>query len=118
VEGEGTIGKTAAIKWFKRFEDGGFDLEDNPHSDRPFFLDEEDLRAALEDEPSSGTCDLADELGVAQRPLSITCTSLILSTRSHDKILANSLKHKLYDVLKSAANCSTIRWTIGSGSAL
>ncbi len=30
-------------------------------------LAEEDLRAALEDEPSSSTRDLADELGVAQR---------------------------------------------------
>jgi histone-lysine N-methyltransferase SETMAR len=46
VEGEGTIGKTAAIKWFKRFEDGDFDFEDKP---------------------SSSTRDLADELGVAQR---------------------------------------------------
>ena len=67
VEGEGTIGKTAAIKWFKRFEDGDFDFEDKPRSGRPSILDEEDLRAALEDEPSSNTRDLADELGVAQR---------------------------------------------------
>jgi histone-lysine N-methyltransferase SETMAR len=67
VEGEGTIGKTAAIKWFKRSEDGDFDLEDNPRSGRPSVLDEEDLRAALEDEPSSSTRDMADELGVAQR---------------------------------------------------
>ncbi len=67
VEGEGTIGKTAAIKWFKRFEDGDFDFKDKPRSGRPSVLDEEDLRAALEDEPSSSTRDLADELGVAQR---------------------------------------------------
>jgi histone-lysine N-methyltransferase SETMAR len=46
VEGEGTIGKTAAIKWFKRFEDGDFDFEDKPRSGRPSVLDEEDLRAA------------------------------------------------------------------------
>ena len=52
VEGKGTIGKTAAIKWFKRFEDDDFDFEDKPRSDRPSVLDEEDLRAALEDEPS------------------------------------------------------------------
>jgi transposase len=46
VEGEGTIVKTTAIKWFKRFEDGDFDFEDKP---------------------SSSTRDLADELRVAQR---------------------------------------------------
>ncbi|CAF2346816.1 unnamed protein product [Rotaria sp. Silwood2] len=67
VEGEGTIGKTAAIKWFKRFEDGDFDFEDKPRSGRPSVLNEEDLHAALEDEPSFSTHDLADELGVAQR---------------------------------------------------
>ncbi|CAF3284141.1 unnamed protein product [Rotaria sp. Silwood2] len=67
VEGEGTIGKTAAIKWLKRFADGDFDFEDKPRSGRPSVLDEEDLRAALEDEPSSSTRDLANDLGVAQR---------------------------------------------------
>ncbi|CAF4395888.1 unnamed protein product, partial [Rotaria magnacalcarata] len=67
VEGEGTIGKTAAIKWFKRFEDGDLDFEDKPRSGRPSILDEEDLRAALEDEPSSNTRDSADKFGVAQR---------------------------------------------------
>ncbi|CAM4819728.1 unnamed protein product, partial [Rotaria magnacalcarata] len=67
VEGEGTIRKTATIKWFKRFEDGDLDFEDKPRSGRPSILDEEDLRAALEDEPSSNTRDLTDKLGVAQR---------------------------------------------------
>ncbi len=99
MKGEGTIGKTAAIKWFKRFEDDDFDFEDKPRSGRPSVLNEEDLRHALEDEPSSSTRDLADELAVAQRTV------------------VNYL-HKLYDVLKSAVNCSTIRWTISSGSAL
>ncbi|CAF3995430.1 unnamed protein product [Rotaria sp. Silwood1] len=67
VEGEGTIGKTTAIKWFKRFEDDDFDFEDKPRSGRPSVLDEEDLRVALKDEPSLNTRDVADELGVAQR---------------------------------------------------
>ncbi|CAF5175499.1 unnamed protein product, partial [Rotaria magnacalcarata] len=43
VEGEGTIGKTAAIKWFKRFEDGDLDFEDKPRSGRPSILDEGEL---------------------------------------------------------------------------
>ena len=67
VVGEGTVGKTAAIKWFKRSEDGDFDFEDKPRSSRPSILNEEDLRAALEDESSSNTRDLADELGAVQR---------------------------------------------------
>ena len=47
--------------------EGDFDFEDKPRSDQRSILDEENLRAALEDEPSSNTRDLADELGVAQR---------------------------------------------------
>ena len=68
VEGEGTNGKTAAIKWFKRFGDGDFNFsETSPILPDHLFWDEEDLRAALEDEPSSNIRDLTDELGVAQR---------------------------------------------------
>ncbi|CAM4771115.1 unnamed protein product [Rotaria magnacalcarata] len=47
VEGEGTIGKTAAIKWFKRFENGDLDFEDKPRSGRQSILNEEDSRATL-----------------------------------------------------------------------
>jgi histone-lysine N-methyltransferase SETMAR len=67
VEGEGTIGKSAVIKWFKRFNDGDFDLEDKPRSGRPSVLDEGDLQAALDVEPSSSTRELAEDLGVSQR---------------------------------------------------
>ena len=34
VEGEGTTSKSAAGRWFKRFDAGNFDLEDKPRSDR------------------------------------------------------------------------------------
>jgi histone-lysine N-methyltransferase SETMAR len=65
IEGEKTIGKTAAGKWFKRFNEGNFDLEDRPRSGRPTVLDESDLQAALDAEPSSSTRDLEAELGVS-----------------------------------------------------
>jgi len=65
IEGEKTIGKTAAGKWFKRFNEGDFDLEDRPRSGRPTVLDESDLQAALDAEPSSSTRDLEAELGVS-----------------------------------------------------
>ena len=66
VEGEGTVGKTAAIKWFKRFKDGDFALEDSARSGQPSVFDEGDLQAAVDAEPSSSTRDLAEELGVSQ----------------------------------------------------
>ena len=48
LEDEGTIGKTAAIKWFKWFDDGDFDFKDKP---------------------SSSIRDLADEFGVCQKTI-------------------------------------------------
>ena len=110
VESEGTIGKTAAIKWVKRFENGDFDFEDKPRSGRPSILHAEDLYVPLW--KTSRLRILAIwpmNLESRSEPLSIICTSLILSTKRHDKILTNSLMHKLYDVLKAAVNCSTIR---------
>ncbi|CAF1617810.1 unnamed protein product, partial [Adineta ricciae] len=38
-----------------------------PRSGRPTILDEEDLQAALDLEPSSNTLELAEELGVDQK---------------------------------------------------
>lgn len=64
VEGEGTVASRTAQKWFKRFNEGNFDLEDMPRSGRPAVLDEGDLQAALDAEPSSSTRELAAELGV------------------------------------------------------
>ena len=64
VEGEGTVAPRTAQKWFKRFNEGDFDLEDRQRSGRPTVLDEGDLQAALDIAPSSNTRELAEELGV------------------------------------------------------
>ena len=64
VEGEGTMAPRTAQKWFKRFNEGDFDLEDRQRSGRPTVLDEGDLQAALDIAPSSNTRELAEELGV------------------------------------------------------
>ena len=66
VEGVGTVGKSTAIDWFKRFNKGDFDLNDKPRSGRPTKLDDGDLQAELDIEPSSSTRELATELGVSQ----------------------------------------------------
>ena len=66
VEGEGTTSKSAAARWFKKFNDGDLSLEDKPRSGRPSTFDEDALRSALEDEPSSCTRDLEAVLGVGK----------------------------------------------------
>ena len=67
VEGEGTVAPRTAQKGFKRFNEGDLDLEDRPRSGRPTVLDEGDLQAALDVEPSSSTRELAEELDVDQK---------------------------------------------------
>ena len=64
VEGEGTVTPRTAQRWFKRFNEDNFDLEDKPRSGAPRKLNEGDLQAALDAEPSSSSRELAAELGV------------------------------------------------------
>ena len=52
VEGEGVVAPQTGQKLFKRFNEGDLDLEDRPRSGRPTGLDEGDLQAVLDVEPS------------------------------------------------------------------
>src|SRR4051812_7663520 len=65
AEGEGTVSQPTVSRWFKRFNSEELSLEDDPRSGRPPKLDNEDLIAALEKEPSSSSRELATELGVS-----------------------------------------------------
>jgi histone-lysine N-methyltransferase SETMAR len=65
AEGEGTVHYTTVSRWYKRFDSGDLNLEDQPRAGRPPTLDNEDLRAALEDEPSSSSRELASALGIS-----------------------------------------------------
>jgi transposase len=48
VEGEGTKSKSAAGRWFKRFDDGDLSLEDKPRSGRPPKLDDDEVEEACQ----------------------------------------------------------------------
>jgi transposase len=69
VEGEGTTSKPSAGRWFKRLNAGDLNLEDKLRTDRPPVLDEGDLQAALDAEPSSSTREFAEELEVSQQTI-------------------------------------------------
>jgi histone-lysine N-methyltransferase SETMAR len=66
VEGEDAVSVRVAQMWFKRFKEGDLDVKDKPRSGRPSVLDEEELQAALDDEPGSTTRELAEDLGISQ----------------------------------------------------
>ena len=54
VYGEGVIGKSITRKWFAKFKNGNFDIDDMPRSGRPFEFDEDHLKALLKEESGGG----------------------------------------------------------------
>ena len=50
VYGEGVIGESTARKWFAKFKNGNFDIDDTPRSGRPSEFDEDYLKAFLKEE--------------------------------------------------------------------
>ena len=65
AECEGTVHYTTVSRWYKRFDSGDLNLEDQLRAGQPPTLDNEDLWAALEDEPSSSSRELASVLGIS-----------------------------------------------------
>ena len=52
--GEDVKGKSTARKWFAKFKNGNFDINDTPHSERPSEFDEDHLKALLKEESGGG----------------------------------------------------------------
>ena len=61
VYGEGVIGESMARKWFAKFKNGNFDINDMPHSRKPSELDENQLKALLKEESCQTSCELAEK---------------------------------------------------------
>ena len=57
VYGEGVIGKYMARKWFVKFKNGNFDIDDMPCSRRPSEFDKNHLKALLKEESGGGGSD-------------------------------------------------------------
>ena len=66
VEGERTVSVCTAQKWFKRFNEGHTNLNDEPRSGRPKTVDSEALLNAVEATPSTSIRRLSAELCIPQ----------------------------------------------------
>jgi transposase len=64
VEGEGVSSNGTAQNWFKRFNDGDTNLEDEPRSGRPITVDSEALHEAVGANPATSTRRLSAELDI------------------------------------------------------
>ena len=59
---EGVIGESTARKWFAKFKNGSFDIDDTPRSGRPSEFDEDHLKALLKEESCQTSRELAEKM--------------------------------------------------------
>ena len=67
VFGEGTVSDRTCTRWYEKFETGDFDLSDKP---RPSLIDDDVVKAMLEQDPFPTTSEIAERLNSAQRTIS------------------------------------------------
>ena len=66
---KGVIGKSTARKWFVKFKNGNFDIDDTPHSGRPSEFDEDHLKALLKEESYQTSRELAKKINCNQKTI-------------------------------------------------
>uniref|UniRef100_A0A5S6QSY1 HTH_48 domain-containing protein n=1 Tax=Trichuris muris TaxID=70415 RepID=A0A5S6QSY1_TRIMR len=93
--GSGTLGVGTVRWWFRKFRSGNESLEDNDRSGRPSDLDEDQLRAIVEEDPRRSTSDIAEKLGVHK-----TTVSRHLQRIGKRKKLDQWIPHELTEILK------------------
>ena len=67
VYGKGVIGKSMARKWFAKFKNGNFDIDNTPRSRRPFEFDEDHLKALLKEESHQTSRKLVEKMNCDQK---------------------------------------------------
>ena len=61
VYGEGVIGESTTRKWFAKFKNGNFDINNTPCSRRPSEFDKHHLEALLKEESHQTSHELAEK---------------------------------------------------------
>ena len=66
---KGVIGESTTRKWFAKFKNGNFDINDMPHSGRPFESDEDHLKALLKEESHQTSSEFAEKINCNQKTI-------------------------------------------------
>ena len=64
---EGVIGESMARKWFAKFKNGNFDINNMPCSRRPSQFDKDHLKALLKEENHQTSRELAEKINCDQK---------------------------------------------------
>ena len=62
-------GESTARKWFAKFKNDNFDIDDTPCSGRPFEFDKDHLKALLKEESCQTSCELAEKMNCEQKTI-------------------------------------------------
>ena len=65
VYGEKSLTECQCQNWFARFRSGGFHLKDAPRSGRPTEVDDDKIRAMIENNRRSTTREIAEKLNIS-----------------------------------------------------
>ena len=66
---EGVIGKPKARKWFAKFKNNNFDINDMPRNRRPSEFDENHLKALLKEKSRQTSRELAEKMNCDQKTI-------------------------------------------------
>ena len=66
---EGVIDKSMARKWFAKFKNGNFDINNTPRSKRPSEFDKDHLKALLKEESCQTSHELAEKMKCDQKTI-------------------------------------------------
>ncbi|KAG1368893.1 hypothetical protein G6F61_012794 [Rhizopus arrhizus] len=69
--GEGTTTDRAVQDWFKKFRVGDFDVDDKSRSGRQRKIDENEFKAAVEEDPRQSLRELGDRFGISTSNASV-----------------------------------------------
>jgi len=65
VYGDSAVAESTVRKWFTRFRNGNFDLENRERSDRPAVVDDDQILTLIENNPRHTTRDIAEILHIS-----------------------------------------------------
>ncbi|KAL6257781.1 hypothetical protein P5V15_011366 [Pogonomyrmex californicus] len=69
--GENAVSHTTCKRWYQKFRQGDFSLEDEPRAGRPQKIETDELQALLDINSAQTKKELAEQLGVTQQSISV-----------------------------------------------
>ena len=127
----GVIGKSMARKWFAKFKNGNFDIDNMPCTERPSEFDEDHLKALLKEESHQTSCELAEKVNCDKKRFSIIfiqwdllknwesgcLMSLVKTTKKIAfKLLLNILPVIKQHTVTNSAFCTKSSWEMRNGA--